>query len=98
MSRFIFDLSDENRAKLEQHRVAWGLRSLSAAAQHLIETKADVPFAPEEVGRIMREIAKRPETKAHLAKVAENVAAMSKPAVPYGSRAFKPHPKPGKKK
>jgi hypothetical protein len=59
MGRFIFDLPDDLRGKLEQHRVAWGLRSLSAAAQHLIATKADVPFSPQEVGTIMREIGER---------------------------------------
>lgn len=79
MGRFIFDLPDELREKLELHRIAWGLRSLSAAVQHLIATKAETPMAPSEVGRIMREIGERPETKA-----------LTMPRAVPGSRLKKP--------
>jgi hypothetical protein len=65
MARFIFELPDELRDKLEGHRVAWGRRSLSDALQHLITTKADKPLSPREVERTMREIRERvqPETE-----------------------------------
>lgn len=42
MGRFIFDLSDERRERLEDYRAANGLRSLAAAVQHLIDNAGPV--------------------------------------------------------
>jgi len=50
MSRFIFELSDENREALEGYRIRWGLRSLSAAIQHMIGVAASdkMLIAPDD--------------------------------------------------
>lgn len=43
MSRFIFDITEAQREKLELHRQAFGLRSLADAVRDLIDRRAGSP-------------------------------------------------------
>lgn len=50
MGRLIFDISDDERAKLEAHRVRLGLRSLAEVIRHWINRGPDE--AAEFVSRV----------------------------------------------